>query len=89
MLYFPGWNIQGTIPGSIKKELSLSGNRMSLLKTLCDEFGYLFMILGDVVKIRKWAKGGGFDYKVEDYKVSAEKELYNGVIATYEEEKAS
>lgn len=84
---FSGLEYTGTIPGSIRKELSLSGNRMSLLKTLCDEFGYLFYDSGDGVKIRKWAKGGSFEYKVEDYKVSAEKELYNGVIATYEEEK--
>jgi len=84
---FSGVEYTGTIPGSIKKELSLSGNRMSLLKTLCDEFGYIFYDSGDSVKIRKWEKSGGFDYKVEDYKVSAEKELYNGVIATYEEEK--
>jgi len=84
---FSGVEYTGDIPGSIKKELSLSGNRMSLLKTLCDEFGYIFYDSGNVVKIRKWVKGGGFDYKVEDYKVSAEKELYNGVIATYEEEK--
>lgn len=84
---FSGLEYTGTIPGSIRKELSLSGNRMSLLKTLCDEFGYLFYDSEDGVKIRKWAKGGSFEYKVEDYKVSAEKELYNGVIATYEEEK--
>lgn len=82
-----GVSYTGTIPGSIKKELSLSGNKLSLLKTLCDEFGYLFYDSGDNVKIRKWAKGGSFEYKVEDYKVSEEKELYNGVVATYEEEK--
>lgn len=84
---FSGVEYTGTIPGNIKKELSLSGNRLSLLKTLCDEFGYIFYDSGDRVKIRKWAKGGGFNYKVEDYKVSSEKELYNGVIATYEEDK--